>query len=156
MSTQLQLPIALPISRPLLPLEVVMVLLDRNEDDVLALIDTGELSWAWDIRTPAADRREIRVWRDDVLRHLDRTSRGIRPADPLPLDQVMTAILPHSRPEIRSTEIQRIFSCSSSHVLNLVQAGCLAGLNAPGTGPNGFVRVTRLSVIQFLQLRTVK
>ena len=155
MSTQLQFPLQLPVSRPLVPIEAAMVMLDRTEDEVLELLDTGELTWAWDIRSPDADRREIRIWRESLMGYFDRGSRGLKPAEPPSEPQVLAAVIP-TRPELRSTEIRRIFTCSSTHVLKLVRAGCLDGLNPPHVGPNGFVRVRRASVIRFLQQRVVK
>jgi hypothetical protein len=146
---QLHLAIQLPVSRPLIPLRAAMVLLDRGEDEVLALIDTGELSWAWDISSQDAERREVRIWRDSVLQFLSRSEEGNQrwtrmdlPAPPPSRqagtdeeERVLLAILPHSA-EVRSTTLQRLFTASQGHIQNLINAGLLTGLNDPRTGPH--------------------
>ncbi len=147
MTTQRQLPICIPAARPLVPLEAIMVLLDIDEDSVLGLIDAGELRWAWNIASSGADRREIRVLRDSLLSYCALSGQ---PADAAALWPI---VFGHSRDVVRSTELQRLFSCSSSHVHRLIKDKDLVALNAATTGPNGYARITRASVIGFLNSR---
>jgi hypothetical protein len=160
---QLQLPISLPVGRMLLPLEAVMVLTDRDEDQVLSLVDTGALTWAWDLRHPDAKRRMIAVWRTSLMLYLEdpqRMGRGVTAAE-LRRSQaqheteVLQNLLPRSRPEVRSTELMRMWSCSSTHIHDLIGAGCFDCVNGPGRGPNGYARVTTASVTTFLRERRV-
>jgi hypothetical protein len=138
----------LPAARPLIPVEVAMVLLDRDEDEVLAAIESGVLGWAWNIGCPTAERRELRIWRDSLLALLNGQ------ANPeTDLTKILRGVLPN-RP-VRSTELQRFFSCSSTHVTHLLRDGCLtaAGRRQREDGPNSFTRITRDSVLKFLTER---
>ena len=153
--TQLRLPIDLPISRPLIPMKAAVVLLDRSEDEVLALIDLGELTWAWDISSEAAERREVRIWRESLLCHMQNDA-GLRDSHAkLPEASVLNFLLPHSGEEIRSTHLQRLFTASQGHIQHLIDQKLLHGLNDPKTGRNGYVRVTRASFLAFMRSRRI-
>jgi hypothetical protein len=146
---QLNLNLQLPASRPLIPLEAAMVMLDRDEDDILASIEMGGLTWAWDIRSADAERREIRIWRDCIVAHLNGDRQpDAEAADPLSL------IVPAGE-TIRSVELRTFFTASHSHVLNLIAQGLVEGRNRAHRGPNGFVRVSRGSVLNFLRNRRI-
>jgi hypothetical protein len=84
-STQLGLPITLPDDRALIPLEAAQLILDLDEDSVLGEIERGKIGWAWDIRTPAATRREIRVWRKSLLARAAGRDETVNLPDALPL-----------------------------------------------------------------------
>lgn len=147
---QLALPgLTLSAARPLVPLEACQVLLDRDEDAVLALVEKGDLGWAWDIRTPSAIRREVRVWRESLL-ELMGADRAEHHGTAL---AVLDTFLPHR--DIRLTEIARWLSCSSSHVSNLLRDGCLAlaGERPDHSSVAAVTRVTRASVVSFLDGR---
>lgn len=128
-----------------------MVLLDRGEDEVLAAIESGSLAWAWDIRRAGAERREIRIWRDSLL----DVVVGQKRSGALDQAAVFAAMLP-PRP-IRTTELQRFWSCSSSHISHLLEDGLLTAVAAreAGSGPNSFARVTPESIRSFLTARRV-
>lgn len=53
--------------RPLVPLAAVTMFLDKSAREVLALIEQGELRWAFDIRSSKAERREVRVLRQSLF-----------------------------------------------------------------------------------------
>lgn len=127
-----------------------MVLLDRSEDEVLHAIEGGALAWAWDIRSPGAERRELRVWRDSVL----AVMRGQRDPETTE-DKVMASILPAR--DIRSPELQRLWSCSSTHIHTLMDAGQIATAAAPAAarGPASYAVITRASAAAFLRLRRI-
>jgi len=55
--------------RLLMPMAAVMVILDRSEDDLLRLVEEGELEFAFDISTGGAVRREVRIYRESLLRY---------------------------------------------------------------------------------------
>jgi hypothetical protein len=153
MTTALQLDLPqyqFPVSRPLVPIEVAMVMTDRDEDEVLAMIEDGHLAWAWDIKSEGAERREIRIWRDSLLMHL---TGGRQPTQTE--DQVLDGLLPHLGAEIRTPRLRRIFTASQWLIQNLINQGQLHGLNDAKVGPNGYVRVTRASVITFLRNRRI-
>ena len=151
---QLEFRLELPTTRPLVPISAAMVLADRGEDYVLGAIETGAIGWAWDIRGKAAAAREIRIWRESLLEWLADPLASLR-ALARPEGEVVASLFPHSRAEVRGTELQRMFSCGHSHVMNLINDGLLAGTTEAGPGPTGSPRITRVSVMGFLLSRRV-
>lgn len=152
-STQLRLPgLSLPDSRHLIPLEACQILLDLDEDSILGAIENGRLGWAWDIRTPGAERREIRVWRESLMAKMAGADGSVDTE----IDQVVESILPHR--DLRLMELARWFACSGSHVSNLIRDGCLAlaGDRPTHSSAAAVTRVTRESVARFLDGRRVK
>jgi len=139
----------IPAARPLVPVEVLMTLGDLHEDDALELVQSGQIAWAWDIRAPSAERREIRIWRESLLGWLsDRTGAG-QP------ECAISALFPHSLAEIKSTELQRMFCCSQYHVYTLIAGGCITAITAGRRAPGGYARVTRDSIENFLTYRRI-
>lgn len=128
-----------------------MVLLDRDEDDILGAIDCGVIHWAWDIASPGAARREIRIWRDSLIALLGRTKE--RDVDEA---QVLDGFLPNR--DIRSTEIQRWFSCSSTHVHAMLHQSVFTQVRRPSAicGPMSYSVVSRESVAAFLRARRLR
>src|SRR5437868_7023806 len=95
----------------LLPLRGVMSLIDRSEDQVLALIESGGLLWAWNIGLKAErTAREIRVLPGCVDDFNAGRDCQIEWAD------VLKFILPHDGRLLSVTEITRCFNASSTHV----------------------------------------
>ena len=125
--------------RPLVPIEAVMVLADQDEDDVLNLVERGLIRYAWNIATPGAERREIRVWRDSLIEYLrngeDANSaigdrRSAISGKEKPLRTIIESFLPkpsliNNCKTIRGVEVARRLSCGPSHITNLLDAGQL-------------------------------
>lgn len=158
-STQRQFDLRLPTGRPLVPVSACMVVLDRNEDDVLMLIDEGHLTVAFDIASRRAARREIRVWRESILLYAANDYAAMaRATDALAADlaPALDAILaPRAMEHIRARELADRFTCSSTHVLQLVEEGSITGPAPKGRGPNSSPRIVRNSVAAFLQSRRI-
>lgn len=153
---QLEFSYQLPAMRPLVPISTAMVLGDQDEDRVQAAIDTGGIPFAWDIRGLAAAAREIRIWRESLIWWL--TTRGTFPtvAAQFPdLAAVVARLFPHARDEVKGTELQRMFSCGHSHIINLINDGLLVATTKPGPGPLGSPKITRASVVGLLLQRRV-
>ncbi|HEX3800751.1 MAG TPA: hypothetical protein VH413_18805 [Verrucomicrobiae bacterium] len=55
--------------RPLVPMPAVCMFLNKKPREVLALIEDGHLRWAFDIRRPDAERREVRVLRQSLFEY---------------------------------------------------------------------------------------
>lgn len=148
---QLALPLTLPSGRPLVPLEACFVLLDRDEDEVLGEVETGKLGWAFDLRTRGAVRREVRVWRESLLERL----AGLQPQTSGSTLAVVDTFLPHR--DIRLMELARWFSCSGSHITNLVRDGSLelAGDRPCHSSVAAVTRICRASVVSFLSCRRI-
>jgi hypothetical protein len=133
-----------------------------RRDDVLRLIDTGQIRWAWDISRKGARRPEVRIWRESLLAYLARESGGDPKAfgaDDLSLPQVIEAILP--RPPaltpraatVRGRELQRRLLCCRTHLARLIADGelCCVGPTGPGRNP----AILYQSVFEFLKRRSM-
>jgi hypothetical protein len=156
---------------PLMPLDTATILTGRRAGELLAMVDSGEIGWAWDISHPIARHRSlVRLSTDAVLAYLWAKHGSLPdgsspdgPTDGAPgpsrptLDEetIYGGLFRHARAEIRSTELQCVLACGQFHVYNLIRSGCFEALNAAGHGPEGFVRVTRSSVINFLKQRRI-
>lgn len=149
---QLDLIVTSPIAaaRPLVPIEAAIVILDRNEDEILHAIEDGSMGWAWDIAAPGVARREIRIWRESLAALTAR-----RREEPLTMDEVLARILPPS--DIRSPQLQRVLSCSQTHLSHLIESGMFEVLVEPraASGPNSWTLLSRDSVARFLRSRRV-
>jgi hypothetical protein len=169
------LPVVAPIPRPfdfglsarhpLVPLSVAMLFLNRKPRAVLALIESGELRWAFDIRSPSAGAREVRILRDSLFEYTRLRPRELfYESDQLEFAAITKAILPEPKgqgnrcapkpgpgPVLACSQVAQCFSCASGHVRNLVSEN---QLQTPGRRPPGApVLIPRASVIEFLRQR---
>lgn len=147
---QLQFDLRLPTGRPLLPMEAVMAVLDRDEDDVTMLIEQGALGVAFDIAGKNSSRRDVRVWRESVLHYARKTG----PAPDFGWS-IRDILKPREQQYIRATEIKDRFTCSSTHVLQLLADGLIAGDPPRRRGPGSSPQILRNSVAAFLQSRRI-
>jgi len=130
-------------------------------DDVLRLIDSRQIRWAWDISRKGARRPEVRIWRESLLAYLARENGGDPKAfgaDDLALPQVIGAILPKPplAPRtaiVRGRELQRQFLCCQGHLAGLIADGelCCVGPAGPGKTP----AILYQSVFEFLKRRSM-
>lgn len=167
-TTMMLLEKLIPVTRPLVPLPVVMVLTDCKEYDLMKRIEDGSLAWAWDISRASARRREVRIWRVsvlDFLRTQGNPDQAMNRHNAMLESEVLPSLFPHSRPELRSPELQRLFSASQTHIQGLIDAECLRAVgwgdhnhdmnDRPPCGPNSYVRIARKSVVEFLQAQRI-
>ena len=124
-----------------------------DEDDILAMIEDGQLAWAWNIGLGEA--RYIRIY-PACIEHYKKTG-GSRPQAVVDLDLVITTLLAQHRgkPWIKSTTLALILNCGSTHIINLIEAKALSIVPGTtwGTGPTGAALVTPASFKQFLIAR---
>lgn len=166
---QHRLDLPLPNSRPLVPVEAVIVCLDREPDDVAMLIEQRYLRYAFDIRSERGEDGELitraypRVWRESVLEYYRTSGAGDYrtlltdrfPATPheektfaAATRRLIESFLPHRKPALRVTEVGRVLSCTKEHVNNLVADRLLVASKASTV--NTSAEITRESFIQFL------
>jgi hypothetical protein len=132
-----------------------------REAQVLTLIDTRKIRWAWDIGRKGATRPEVRIWRESLIAYLARESGGgaVPPADDLSLAQVIEAVLP--RPAalalraatVRATDLQRRLLCSRTHLDRLMADGELCRVGAPLPGKTSVILYQ--SAFEFLKRRSL-
>ncbi len=146
---------ALPVELivPFLTVAGVRAVLGADEDDVLKLIETRRLRWAFDLRGAGAKRAALRVFAPCVQEYQAREQGRPAPPCAATVDQVIDCVFSHKRPILRATELKARWNASSTHLHNLIAAGLLAAV--PGTGDcvNQTPMVTRASAIAFLKQR---
>ena len=134
--------------RPLLSIDAAKAILNRDEDAILALIESGRIAWAFDIRSPGAARSCVRIYRDSVFNLLPTTFSATGPR--ATLQDVIGEVLPKPRGEsIASPSLAIRLNCSSTHVHQLARAGSFH-FGRPKAGQTAPVEVDRASVETFL------
>lgn len=138
--------------RPMMSMEAVKGVLDRDDYGIISLVGTWLVSW--DIAVPGVSRRERRILSRSVSLAAKFLNTSRRPHK-WKWSEVLELIFPEASeaPSWQSgVEIQRLFNCSSRHVIRLVE--CEELKLVPGTtygnGPDGSPLVTRESLVRFL------
>ena len=129
-------------------------------DDVLRLIDSRQIRWAWDIARRGARRPEVRIWRDSLVACLAR-EEGVKPPpmENLSLDQVIEAILRRAAALSRRAasisfyELQRRLLCCRTHLHGLIDDGELCRVGQPRQGEMPMVLYQ--SAFEFLKRRSM-
>ena len=138
-------------SKPLLPIRALTSILDKNEDQVLRLIEDGRLAFAWNVALDPkrARSRELRILPAAVTDYM----RG----QPCSLDwpAVLRLLLPHDEPVILSKEITRVLNISGSHFYHLARRKLLGPCSTWRRGRGGCGRFTAASFTKFLKERRV-
>jgi len=169
-AVQRSLPLRVQLRLPMVDIAAVRAALGVNEDEVLDLIEDGQLAWAWDISTKGTGKAEMRIFARSVSAY-QNAQGGLRSvANEFTFDEVVHFVFGLSRPWLWGREIARAFNCSSEHVLNLVREGSLkllpghmvpngkpfrqdAGTLGWRRGPGGSPCVAYESVLRFLKAR---
>lgn len=144
---------ALPSNRPLVPITSAIIILNREESEVLKMIDDGRINFAFDLAHPTADRRrKIHIHRESVEA---AKQSSFRSADSL------AALLQRTVPRgaagnVSIKALSICFNLSETHVTNLAAAGCLRCVSEARTGPGGSALIERTSIIAFLTHRRIK
>lgn len=151
------------LAQRMMAISAVRDALEEDENTIDDLIRDGWIGWAWDIKTRAATRREVRVLARcvaDVKPHLVHYT-GWNPApEELPgysLGQVVGMLFGKERPFVTGKEFYRAFNCDSGHMINLVLEKSLARL--PQTdwrrGPGGSPVIGWASLVRFIEERRI-
>jgi hypothetical protein len=138
-----------PRSKPLLPVRGVMSLVDKNEDQVLRLIDEGKLAWVWDVRL------DTKRGRNKELRILPACVAGYLRGQPCTLEwpDVLRLLLPHDEAVIQSKDITRILNVCGTHTYHLARRKLLAPCSTWRRGRGGCGRFTAKSFVEFIRSR---
>ena len=136
-------------SKPLLPVRGVVSIIDKNEDQVLALIEEGKLAWAWDVALDPkrGHSKELRILPACVADYLRGQESSLEWAD------VLRSLLPHDEPVILSRDIIRVLNISSTHLYNFVRRKQMLPCSTWRTGKGGCARFLAKSFVAFLKSR---
>ncbi len=137
-------------------IETAKDLLGLNEDEIGILVDEGQLV-AFDIRSPGAKRRELRILTASIVHYKQNATDPsyVSPITPDQAIEIVMASLKHTKPFLNRKEISKVLIGGRQHGMNLVDSKALPEM--PGTthrrGPNGSAIVSRPAFIQFLEAR---
>jgi len=135
-----------PKFRPVVDLNGAMAILDLDALQVDDLLSSGLLI-AFNIAVEKLARRELRFLCAS-LDHYKKTST----AQGLEFETILKFLLPHDKPVLTNSEIQRSLNCGSHLIIDLVKAGELA--LAPKTvfrrGNGGEAIITAQSFCEFV------
>jgi len=153
---------------PLVPMPAVMLFLNRKQRAVVGLIESGQLRWAFDIRSANAATREIRVLRNSLFEYTRlRPRECFHESDRHEFADIIKAILPEPRPKrpqprpplqtargepvVTSAQVAQCLSCSTGHVRKLLGEKLLRAPARRAAGDD--VILLRASVVEFLWKR---
>ena len=144
------------LRRPLWHPCTVEECLDISRPQLNALIESGELAWAWNIGSGSA-RKEIRILAHCVAEKAMGVQVALGATRNLKLPEVLNLILPTTRETLRGTELQRLFHARPDLIHDLHAAGELERVkeSQPATGVNASPRYTRNSVAKLLENRRI-
>jgi hypothetical protein len=144
------------LRRPLMHACAAEECLDVSRLKLAALIEAGELPWAWDFGTGHA-RKEVRLLAACVVERASGPIPAIGATRNLRLPEVLALILPEKRETLRSAELQRLFHAGRDLIHDLHEAGEIKRVSEklPATGPNASPRFTRASVVRLLEQRRI-
>jgi hypothetical protein len=142
--------------RPLMHSSAAENCLDISSRTLNALIESGELPFAWNFSCGRA-RKEIRILAHCIVERSIGTIQSIGATRNLKLPDVVNLILPQTRESMRGAELQRMFHFSSSLIFDLHRHGEIKKVaeRLPAVGPNASPRFTRASLIKLLEKRRV-
>src|SRR5216683_3436147 len=134
-------------------MKTAMVVLNRDERQVMRLIKQGALAWAFDVRRSSSQRAAVRIFGPCLAEDLE--TREPPGPDPRDLEEVLHAILRAEGPLVPATLVARAFGCSGSHITNLIRDGLLV---VARSSPRRAVSagLSREGVLEFLRQRRIE
>ena len=143
--------------RPLWHPCVVEECLDILRPKLNAMVESGQLPWAWDLGT-GRQRKELRILGHSVIERAMGPIREIGATKSLGLPEVVNLILPQSRTVYRSIDLQRMFHLGPELIQNLIASGEIEKVSQAltSTGVNASASFTRWSVAKLLEKRRIK
>jgi hypothetical protein len=115
---------------------------------ILELIEDGAIPVCFDIRSPKGTKAVLRIPALALSAYL----RGSKL--PNGVEGVISGLWPHSKAELRASEVYRAWTCSPRHLLDLIRNGVFGGPKmARQCGHRVSPKVPRSGVNDFLRKR---
>lgn len=142
------------LHRPLVDINFATALLGRGRKEVMALIETGEILWAWNLNLSLEMRPFVRIYAQSIADYLEK-----RPApkidSELQFELITRQIFQGHSKTINGVRLKRALGVGSDHVHHLWHAGLLR--TAPGSrcyrGVGGSPVFELSSAVEFLSKR---
>ena len=139
----------LQLKTPLVGIETCKSVLAVSEDRVLALVDSGDLRFAFNLAAPGARARTVRVLSLSLI-DLAKGSKS-QPSD---VQDAIKYIQPGSSVHIPAAQLARSWNVSGTHVSKLLMARQLIKVS-DGPHAKASPLVDRTSSVRFLTLRRI-
>jgi hypothetical protein len=145
------------LRNPLWTPEAAQQCLEVKREQLVAMIQSGEIAWAWNIGRAGATRSELRILAACVIERNVGIIPQIGATRNLKLAEVVNLILPAMRPTLRGRELQKLFMCNPDTIRKLRLAGNLEMVPEvlDKHGPNSSPRYTRDSLVKFFARRRI-
>lgn len=141
------------LQRPLLRVETAQDCLNKSRREINAMIENGELPFAFDISTDQGRTKEPRIFTLCVAEKTGWKS-PIGETKNFQLNDVLAMVLP--KRDLRSTETARIFACSGDQIQKLAKLNFTVTRKPTATdGPNSYTVFSRASVARWLESRRI-
>ena len=143
-------PIQIVLRRPLLCVNTCCaVLACTNEDNVLALCDSGKLRWAFNVASRGS-RRCLRIFAGSLADYI----AGRKPEEDF--NKILAAILPGHAETISGATLARALLVSREHIKRLLLDREFQGQATRRRGQNSSPMIPRVSIVKFLKSRIVE
>lgn len=143
--------------RALWKVDTCEVFLDLKRQQVLERIEDGRLPWAFCISANKSTRRDLRVLAASVVELLGHKTGLPKKTAELTFDEVMELVLPHHRPDLKGTELQRVFGTNPDTIRDIAnrKGFVISQCAKERYGPNASNKYSRASVVNFLRKNRV-
>lgn len=139
--------------RELWKVDTCEVFLDLKRDQVIERIEDGRLPWAFCISANKSARRDLRVLAASVVELLGHKTGLPKKTADFTFGEVIELILPHHRPDIKGTELQKILGTNPDTIRQITRRkGFVISQRAPERyGPSASNKYSRASVVEFFR-----
>lgn len=127
-----------------------MSVLDKTDREIWELIDSGALTWCFDVslEPERARKRELRILPECIADFAEGRKSEMTWV------QVFGLLIPHGEPVLAAGEIEHCLNVSDLHVVNLAERKLLNRCERGGRGIGG-AKFTKASFTSFLTARRV-
>lgn len=143
--------LSIPATRCLSSPETVRDFLRYTAEEVAQAVEVGTIPFAWDLRSPGAERAELRIWHPtaEAIIRSGASDPGPQPAE----GELYRMLIPDR--DVRSSELERWWSVSHQLVHRLISAGQLPVRRDPAasSGPASYYLLTSAGLRTFLASR---
>jgi hypothetical protein len=140
-----------PVRSPLISISVARSVLFCDAKEIFALVETGALLFAFDIRTKSARQVCLRILTQSLVDHLQKKT----PDRNLDEVKIYQSIWPEPKQICASARvIARTMSCDADHVNKLLKEKCLLEFTRRD-GRTQTPKIGRENFLQFLKTRRV-
>jgi hypothetical protein len=133
-----------------MPIRGVMSLLGKSDDrEIVGLIESGDLLWAWDLslEPERARRKELRVLPECVEDFLQGRTCSLE------FPQVLDLLVSSEDEPLLATHVQAALNITERHAYALIRRKLLLTATPGRRGHGGSARIHRYSFVEFLKRR---